>query len=138
MNMLEGGVMKMIVQASRLDKAKYKALVSYNDADSFSAGANLGLALFALNIAAWSEIEKLVAGGQMAYKGLKYAPFPVVGAPAGMAVGGGCEILLHCDAIQAHAELYTGLVECGVGLLPGWGGNGELVDRARTATGKPT
>lgn len=137
MNALDGEAMKLIVQAIPLVQAQYKALVIYNDADSFSAGANLGLALFALNIAAWSEIEKLVAGGQMAYKGLKYAPFPVVGAPAGMAVGGGCEILLHCDAIQAHAELYTGLVECGVGLIPGWGGNGEMIDRARKAPGMP-
>lgn len=129
MNALDGEVMKLIIEAIPLVAAKYKALVVYNDADNFSVGANLGLALFALNIAAYGEIEKLVAGGQMAYKGLKYAPFPVVGAPAGMAVGGGCEILLHCDAIQAHAELYTGLVECGVGLIPGWGGNGELLDR---------
>ncbi|SFF73289.1 3-hydroxyacyl-CoA dehydrogenase [Novosphingobium sp. CF614] len=137
MNALDGEVMKLIVQAIPLVSVQYKALVVYNDADGFSAGANLGLALFALNIAAWGEIEKLVAGGQMAYKGLKYAPFPVVGAPAGLAVGGGCEILLHCDAIQAHAELYTGLVECGVGLIPGWGGNGEMLDRARKAPMMP-
>ena len=129
MNALDGEVMKLIVETIPLVASKYKALVVYTDADNFSAGANLGLAIFAVNIAAWSEIEKLVAGGQMAYKGLKYAPFPVVGAPAGMALGGGCEILLHCDAIQAHAELYMGLVECGVGLVPGWGGNGELLDR---------
>jgi 3-hydroxyacyl-CoA dehydrogenase len=129
MNALDGEVMKLIVETIPLVAAKYKALVIYNDADNFSAGANLGLALFALNIAAYGEVEKLIAGGQMAYKGLKYAPFPVVGAPAGMALGGGCEILLHCDAIQAHAELYMGLVECGVGLIPGWGGNGELLDR---------
>ncbi|PNU06305.1 3-hydroxyacyl-CoA dehydrogenase/enoyl-CoA hydratase family protein [Novosphingobium guangzhouense] len=129
MNALDGEVMKLIVEAIPLVASKYKAMVVYTDADNFSAGANLGLAIFAVNIAAWSEIEKLVAGGQMAYKGLKYAPFPVVGAPAGMALGGGCEILLHCDAIQAHAELYMGLVECGVGLVPGWGGNGEMLDR---------
>ena len=137
MNALDGEVMKLIVKAIPLVQSQYKALVVYTDADSFSAGANIGLALFALNIAAYSEIEKLVAGGQMAYKGLKYAPFPVVGAPAGLAVGGGCEILLHCDAIQAHAELYTGLVECGVGLVPGWGGNGEMLDRARNAKMMP-
>ncbi|WP_067735643.1 3-hydroxyacyl-CoA dehydrogenase/enoyl-CoA hydratase family protein [Novosphingobium naphthalenivorans] len=137
MNALDGEVMKLIVQAIPLVASQYKALVVYNDADAFSAGANLGLALFAINIAAYGEIEKLVAGGQMAYKGLKYAPFPVVGAPAGLAVGGGCEILLHCDAVQAHAELYTGLVECGVGLIPGWGGNGEMLDRARKAKMMP-
>ena len=137
MNALDGEVMKLIGQAIPLVAQGYKALVVYNDADSFSAGANLGLAIFAVNIAAWSEIEKLVAGGQMAYKALKYAPFPVVSAPAGLAVGGGCEILLHSDAIQAHAELYTGLVECGVGLIPGWGGNGEMLDRWRDAPGMP-
>ena len=85
--------------------------------------------MFAVNIAAWGEVDKLVVAGQQAYKALKYAPFPVVAAPAGMALGGGCEILLHADAIQAHAESYIGLVETGVGLVPGWGGNGELIDR---------
>ncbi len=58
---------------------------------------------------------------------MKYAPFPVVGAPAGMALGGGCEILLHCAAVQAHAETYMGLVEVGVGLVPGWGGCKEML-----------
>jgi 3-hydroxyacyl-CoA dehydrogenase len=110
-------------------KAKYKALVIYNEGANFSVGANLGLAIFAANIAAWSEIDKLIAGGQQVYKALKYAPFPVVSAPAGMALGGGCEILLHSDAIQAHAESYIGLVECGVGLLPGWGGCWEMLAR---------
>jgi 3-hydroxyacyl-CoA dehydrogenase len=129
MNSLDGEVMKLIGKAIPLVKQSYKALVIYNDGSNFSAGANLGLALFALNIAAWSEVEKLVAGGQQAYKALKYAPFPVVAAPFGMALGGGCEILLHADAIQAHAETYTGLVECGVGLIPGWGGCGEMIDR---------
>lgn len=129
MNALDGDVMKLIGQAIPLVQKGYKALVVYNDASNFSAGANLGLALFALNIAAWGEIEKLVAGGQQAYKALKYAPFPVVSAPAGMALGGGCEILLHSDAVQAHAESYIGLVECGVGLIPGWGGCGEMIDR---------
>ncbi len=137
MNALDGEVMKLIGQAIPVVAQQYKALVIYNDADSFSAGANLGLALFAMNIAAWGEIEKLVAGGQMAFKALKYASFPVVSAPAGLAIGGGCEILLHSDAIQAHAELYTGLVECGVGLIPGWGGNGEMLERWRNALGMP-
>ena len=103
----------------------------YNEGSNFSLGANLGLALFAANIAAWGEIEKLVAAGQKTYKALKYAPFPVVAAPAGMALGGGCEIVLHADAVQAHAETYIGLVECGVGLIPGWGGCGEMLARWR-------
>lgn len=129
MNALDEQIMQMVQQAVTLVKASYKALVVYNEGSNFSAGANLGLAMFAVNIAAWSEIDKLIAGGQSALKALKYAPFPVVAAPAGLALGGGCEVLLHADAIQAHAETYAGLVECGVGLIPGWGGNGEMLDR---------
>ena len=137
MNALDGEVMKLIGKAIPIVQAGFKALVIYNEAANFSAGANLGLALFALNIAAYGEIEKLVAGGQQAYKALKYAPFPVVGAPAGLALGGGCEILLHSDAIVAHAETYTGLVEVGVGLIPGWGGCGEMIDRWRKSGALP-
>ncbi|MDB5737344.1 MAG: 3-hydroxyacyl-CoA dehydrogenase/enoyl-CoA hydratase family protein, partial [Sphingomonas bacterium] len=129
MNALDGDVMALIGQAIAIVKAQFKALVVYNEGSNFSAGANLGLAMFAINIAAWSEVDKSIAAGQQAYKALKYAPFPVVSAPAGLALGGGCEMLLHSDAIQAHAESYIGLVECGVGLVPGWGGNGEMLDR---------
>jgi len=129
MNALDGEVMALIAQSIALVQRHYKALVVYNEGSNFSAGANLGLALFALNIAAWGEVEKLVRGGQQAYKALKYAPFPVVAAPFGMALGGGCEIVLNADAVQAHAETYIGLVECGVGLIPGWGGCGELIQR---------
>jgi 3-hydroxyacyl-CoA dehydrogenase len=137
MNALDGEVMKLIGQAIGLVAKEHKALVVYNEGTHFSAGANLGLALFAFNIAAFSEIEQLVQGGQFAYKALKYAPFPVVGAPAGMALGGGCEILLHCDAVQSHAELYCGLVETGVGIIPGWGGCGEMIHRWRKMPGAP-
>jgi 3-hydroxyacyl-CoA dehydrogenase len=129
MNALDGDVLALIGQAVPLVAERYKALVVYNEGSNFSAGANLGLALFALNIAAWGEIQKLVEGGQRAYKALKYAPFPVVAAPFGTALGGGCEICLNADAVQAHAETYIGLVECGVGLVPGWGGCGEMLDR---------
>ena len=129
MNALDGETLKLIGESVSVVAQGFKALVIYNEGANFSAGANLGLALFAVNIAAWGEIEKLVAGGQMAYKALKYAPFPVVSAPFGTALGGGCEILLHSDAVQAHAESYIGLVECGVGLVPGWGGCGEMLHR---------
>ncbi len=107
----------------------FKAMVIYNEGSHFSAGANLGIAVFAMNIALWPQIESLVTGGQKAYMALKYAPFPVVSAPSGMALGGGCEILLHSDHVQAHAETYTGLVEVGVGLIPGWGGCKEMLLR---------
>jgi 3-hydroxyacyl-CoA dehydrogenase len=107
----------------------HKALVIYNEGQNFSAGANLGLGLFAANIAAWSEIDKTIVLGQQVYKKLKYAGFPSVAAPFGMALGGGCEILLHSSAVQAHAESYIGLVECGVGLVPAWGGCTEMLAR---------
>jgi len=129
MNALDGEVMKLIQKAVPLVKSDYKAMVVYNEGSNFSAGANLGLALFALNIAAWSEVEKSIRGGQDAYKALKYAPFPVVSAPFGLALGGGCEVCLNSDAIQAHAETYIGLVETGVGIIPGWGGCGEMLSR---------
>lgn len=129
MNALDEQVMKLIGQAIPLVQKDFKALVVYNEGSNFSAGANLGLALFAMNIAAWSEVERLVKGGQDAYKALKYAPFPVVAAPFGLALGGGCEVCLNSDAIQAHAETYIGLVETGVGIIPGWGGCGEMLSR---------
>ena len=115
----------------------YRALVLYSEQDYFSAGANLGLALFALNVGLYDQIGELVAQGQAVYKAMKYAPFPVVGAPGGLALGGGCEILLHCDEVVAHAELYMGLVECGVGLVPGWGGCKEMLRRASENKKRP-
>lgn len=108
----------------------FEALVITSDADNFSVGANLGMLLFAVNLAAWKTVDDLVQRGQKVFGRLKYASFPVVGAPAGMALGGGCEMLLHCDRIQAHAESYIGLVEVGAGVVPGWGGTKELMLRA--------
>jgi 3-hydroxyacyl-CoA dehydrogenase len=129
MNALDDQVVALIYEAIPVVRERFKALVVYNEASNFSAGANLGAAMFAVGAGLWDMVEASVSGGQQAYKALKYAPFPVVSAPAGLALGGGCEILLHSDAVQAHAETYAGLVECGVGLVPGWGGNGEMLDR---------
>jgi len=130
MNTMDPQIMGMIRKAVELVPAQgFKALVIYNEGSNFSAGANLGLLLFAANLAMWPEAEAMVKEGQDTYQALKYAPFPVVGAPSGLALGGGCEILLHCDALQAHAETYMGLVEVGVGLVPAWGGCKELLTR---------
>jgi len=129
MNSIDSGTIEMVKKAAKIDKKGFKALVINNDADNFSVGANVGLGLFAANTAMWPILEMTIKEGQDAYMALKYAPFPVVAAPAGMALGGGCEICLHADAIQAHAELYMGLVEVGVGLIPGWGGSKEMVLR---------
>ena len=129
MNAIDADTMAMIRLAIEVIPGQYRALVIYNEAPNFSVGANLGLVMMAVNTAAWDQIDALIGGGQQTYKALKYAPFPVVGAPVGMALGGGCEVLLHCDALQAHAETYMGLVEVGVGLIPGWGGCKELLQR---------
>jgi 3-hydroxyacyl-CoA dehydrogenase len=130
-NALDDKTLELLGKSIEVVGQRFKALVIYNEGSQFSLGANLGLAVFAANIAAWGEIEKSIAAGQRVYKALKYAPYPVVAAPAGMALGGGCEIVLHADAVQAHAETYIGLVECGVGLIPGWGGCGEMLARWR-------
>lgn len=132
MNAVDGDIMAAYGKAISLigkGTGAWKALVIHNEADNFSVGANLGLALFALNIGLWPQIEEMVEGGQRTYRALRYAPFPVVAAPSGMALGGGCEILLHSDHVQAHAETYVGLVEVGVGLIPAWGGCTEMLAR---------
>jgi 3-hydroxyacyl-CoA dehydrogenase len=129
MNALDGDVMDLLQKSLDTVKRTAKALVVYNEGSNFSVGANIGLGLFAANLALWPMIEELETKGQAVYKAVKYAPFPVVAAPAGMALGGGCEIVLHAAAVQAHAESYIGLVETGVGLVPGWGGCKELVFR---------
>jgi 3-hydroxyacyl-CoA dehydrogenase len=130
MNAIDPDTLAMLGKSVAMGKqGAFKALVIHNEGEQFSVGANIGLALFAANIAAWGEIESLVDAGQKAMRGLRAAPFPVVGAPSGMALGGGCEVLLHCAAVQAHAETYMGLVEVGVGLIPGWGGCTSMLRR---------
>ena len=143
-NMLDGDIIGLLEKTTALVAKRYKALVIYNDELSeqpqkvnFSQGANIGLVLLSANIRMWSAIEKAVKQGQAAYLGLRYAPFPIVAAPVGVALGGGCEMLLHCDAVQAYAESYIGLVEVGVGLIPAWGGCTTLLDRWRNAEGAP-
>jgi len=129
LNTIDPEVFKIIGKALEIVPQGHKALVVYNEASHFSAGANLGLAMFAANVGAWPTIEDMVAEGQKVYLALKRAPFPVVAAPSGLALGGGCEILLASDAVQAHAESYIGLVEAGVGVVPAWGGCKELLGR---------
>jgi 3-hydroxyacyl-CoA dehydrogenase len=138
MNSLDQDTMAMLKSAiEHVKKSGGKGLVIHNEGENFSVGANIGLALFAANIAMWPAIDDLAREGQQVLKALKYAPFPVAGAPSGMALGGGCEILLHCDAVQAHAETYMGLVEVGVGIIPGWGGCKEMLARMAQRPGAP-
>jgi len=138
MNALDPDVVALIGKAVAMGKkGAFRALVIHNEGENFSVGANIGLALFAANIAAWGEIEGMIEAGQKVLRALRDAPFPVVGAPSGMALGGGCEILLHCDAVQAHAETYMGLVEVGVGLIPAWGGCTTMLRRWAEAPKAP-
>ena len=137
MNAIDADIIAMLKEASKIDKKGFKALIIGSDSDNFSVGANVGVVLFAANTAMWPVIEQSISEGQQAVMALKYAPFPVVGAAAGMALGGGCEILLHCAAVQAHAESYIGLVEVGVGVIPGFGGCKELVTRWYTNKKRP-
>jgi len=137
LNAIDPDVLTIVEKAIAIVAADHKALVIYNEGSNFSAGANVGLALFAANTALWPMIEGLIEQGQKAYRKLKHAPFPVVAAPSGLALGGGCEILLHSDAVQAHTESYIGLVEAGVGLVPGWGGCTELLTRLAADPKRP-
>jgi 3-hydroxyacyl-CoA dehydrogenase len=143
-NMLDGDILGLLEKATALTAKTYKALVIYNDIlreqpqkVNFSQGANIGLVQFAANIRMWGQIEKNIKYGQAVYAGLRYAPFPVISAPVGLALGGGCELLLHSDYVQAYAETYCGLVEAGVGLIPGWGGCATMLSRWQHAKDMP-
>jgi len=140
MNTIDPSTLLMLNNTIKMingSKGKYKALVIHNEGANFSAGANLGFAQLMMKAGLWNVVEDMVYYGQSVYNALRYAPFPVVGAPKGLALGGGCEILLHCDAIQADAETYMGLVEVGVGVIPGWNGCARAIERAREAKGMP-
>ncbi len=132
MNTFDEQIFELLEQTTKMmskEDSAYKGLVIYNEGSHFSAGANLGLALFSVNIAMWAQVQDFIDRGQKIFTGLKFAPFPVVSAPSGFAFGGGCEILLNADAVQAHSETYCGLVEVGVGVIPGWGGCKEMILR---------
>jgi 3-hydroxyacyl-CoA dehydrogenase len=130
MNAIGADLMSMLHKGlKRLDN-DFDAMVIANQAVNFSVGANVMLMLVAAQEQEWDELHMAVKQFQNVNLGLKYAPKPVVAAPQGMALGGGCEIGLHAAKIQAAAEAYIGLVEVGVGLIPGGGGTKEMLIRA--------
>ena len=131
MNTLGAGVLEMVERTiDRISKGKYEGLVIGNDDPrTFTAGANLAQQGPALMSGDWKAIEAGIARFQDTSLSLRRAPFPVVAAPFGLTLGGGCEFSMHCDAVQPHAELYMGLVEVGVGILPAGGGTKELAFR---------
>jgi 3-hydroxyacyl-CoA dehydrogenase len=130
MNAVGADIVAMINAGIARLGTEFEAMVIANQAVNFSVGANLMLLLISAQEGEWDEIHLLVRQFQRATMAIKYAPRPVVSAPQGMALGGGCEINLHAARIQAAAEVYMGLVETGVGLIPGGGGTKEMLIRA--------
>jgi 3-hydroxyacyl-CoA dehydrogenase len=130
---LDADALAMIARAVEIAAAGYRGLVITNEGPHFSVGANLAYVLGLANVAAWEQLAGFGQAGRAAFAAVKFAPVPVVGAVSGRALGGGCELLMHCAAVQAHTDTYLGLVELGAGLVPGWGGCRELLLRAAAA-----
>jgi 3-hydroxyacyl-CoA dehydrogenase len=130
MNALGGDAIGMLLKGVALAEAQFAALVVSTDAVNFSAGANLMLLLIEAQEGNWDDVELMVRSFQRGTMALRLSKVPVVVAPAGLALGGGCEIALHGDRVQAAAETYLGLVEAGVGLIPAGGGTKEMLARA--------
>ncbi|HLX84334.1 MAG TPA: 3-hydroxyacyl-CoA dehydrogenase NAD-binding domain-containing protein [Terriglobales bacterium] len=132
MNSLGADIISLILQTLKPGGPgdAFDAFVITNDATNFSVGANLMLLLMSVQEEEWDEVDLAIRQFQGMTQAIKFSPKPVVIAPFGLALGGGCEISLHAAARQPHAELYMGLVEVGVGLLPGGGGCKEMLLRA--------
>jgi 3-hydroxyacyl-CoA dehydrogenase len=137
MNAIGGDTIQMLHAGVKEAAKSGEALVIGNDAPNFSAGANLMLVLLEAQEGNWDEIDLMIRAFQNATMALRYSPVPVVAAPAGLALGGGTEIPLHCDRVQAAAETYMGLVEVGVGVIPGGGGTKEMLVRAMSQLPTP-
>ena len=130
MGSIGGEVLEGIQKSISLAEEKYKGLVIANEGQNFSAGANVGM-IFMLAIEQdYDEIDMAIRIFQNTMMRVRYSGIPVVLAPHGLALGGGCEICLHADKVIAAAETYTGLVEVGIGVIPGGGGTKEFVLRA--------
>ncbi len=129
LNSIDEGITEMMRYAVEEGAKQFRAIVIGNEAADFSAGANLFLVLMGARQGEWKMLEDAVNGLQQVHQLLKYSPIPIVVAPAGRALGGGCEIIMHGHHARAFAESYIGLVEVGVGLVPAGGGCKELLLR---------
>jgi 3-hydroxyacyl-CoA dehydrogenase len=129
MNTIGGDVLQGLMKAVDLAEKDYKGLVISNEGANFSAGANVGMIYMMAADQNWDELNMAVKVFQNATMRLRYSSIPVVAAPHNLTLGGGCEICLHVDKVVAHAETYIGLVEFGVGLIPGGGGTKEFALR---------
>lgn len=130
MNSIDADVGEGINVAITTAEKDFRGLVIGNEGQNFSAGANLAMLFMYAVDQEFDEIDLMVRQFQNTVTKARFSSIPVVSAPSGLVLGGGCELSLHCDAIQAHAESYIGLVEVGVGLIPGGGGTKELTMRA--------
>jgi 3-hydroxyacyl-CoA dehydrogenase len=130
-NALQPDSMALLHRAVERAARDFAALVIHSDAPHFSVGVNLGFVAAAARDRDWAGLEAMLLDFQTTCLALRAAPVPVVGAPSGMALGGGFEILLHCDGVQAHANTTFGLVETLVGLIPSGGGCKEMLYRWR-------
>ncbi len=129
MNSIDEGIIDMLRYIAEEGQKEFRAVVLGNEAADFSAGANLLLVLMGSRQGEWKMLEGAINGLQQAHQLLKYSPIPVVAAPTGRALGGGCEIIMHSNHVRAYAESYIGLVEVGVGLVPAGGGCKEMLLR---------
>ena len=129
-NSIDPDVIKMIHDSVAKAESDFRAMVVANEGEHFCVGANLFLVLMAASQKQWGQVRDLVQGFQTACQRMKYATVPVVAAPYGMTLGGGLEVCLGAGNVQAAAETYAGLVEVGVGLVPGGGGTMNLLWRA--------
>ena len=130
MNTIGGDVLEGLNKAVDMAEADYKGMVVSNTGDNFSAGANVGMIFMMAAEQEYDELEYAIRSFQDTMMRMRYSSIPVVAAPHQMALGGGCELCLHADKVVAHAELYMGLVEFGVGVIPGGGGTKEFALRA--------
>jgi 3-hydroxyacyl-CoA dehydrogenase len=131
MNAIGHDIMRMVREGLEELETNFDAMVIGNQGENFSVGANLMMVLLAAQEEEWDELDGAIRRFQQMNMALKYSAKPVVAAPFGLAMGGGCELPLHCARIQASAELYMGLVEVGVGLIPAGGGCKEMLLRSR-------
>lgn len=129
LNTIGGGTLAAINKAIDLAESDFRGLVVYNEGEQFSAGANVGLIFMMAAEQEFEELDYAIRQFQQTMMRIRYSAVPVVAAPHNMALGGGCELCLHADKVVAHAELYMGLVEFGVGLIPGGGGTKEFALR---------
>ena len=129
MNALDDDISAIVTDALDRTEKDFTGLVIGNEADNFSAGANLFMVVVAAQQGMWDTLDKAIRGLQSMNMRMRYSPKPIVVAPAGLALGGGCEVTMHASRVVASSETYIGLVELGAGVIPAGGGTKEMMRR---------